>query len=398
VVPDGQGGAFVPWWKDLGNYATFEAHVTHVSASGVSDVVLPLHYQDTAIQSSNVCPMKPGQLPCTADFRLVLGENGVAFATDLQSVVAFNIASMAPLWSYSSASGMDLVAATADGGVTIKDVKQGLVPLDANGNAAQSIGQATPLASFSWEGDLFGVASGSGALSRFFAKTAVDWAHSFWAAPGGSPSSASESLEMPWFPLLPSCDNPNLNPPIACPGPAESIGSALDALRPLVKGPCLNCAAFVFQPLGSIDDQTGFSTFLSRKAGMYDGTRSKMPLNRICGIGSWSGFLCSLIHAFDTTTVADYFQANANLNAMSQMPAQNGLLVFFRPSKVCLTLSSQTLGIFNQARLFHEALHGFYGKDDGTIEQAFGVDAPSINITFYIQRNVFGEPAVVCGN
>jgi hypothetical protein len=54
---------------------------------------------------------KPG-LPCTSDFRVVLGENGVIFATDLKSVVALD-ASMTPLWSYSSASGMDLVAATA---------------------------------------------------------------------------------------------------------------------------------------------------------------------------------------------------------------------------------------------------------------------------------------------
>jgi hypothetical protein len=124
VVPDGHGGAFVPWWRDLGNFPHYEAHLTHVSGSAVTDAILPLDYQNIAYQNSQRCPLpyfRPG-LPCMADFRLVLGENGVAFATDLKSVLAFNVVSMAPLWTHSSASGMDLVAATADSSVAFRQL------------------------------------------------------------------------------------------------------------------------------------------------------------------------------------------------------------------------------------------------------------------------------------
>ena len=74
---------------------------------------------------------------------MLLGENGFAFATDLKSVVAFNISGMTPLWSHSSASGMDIVAATAGGGLTINDSQQGLVSLDPNGNPTTFPGTVT---------------------------------------------------------------------------------------------------------------------------------------------------------------------------------------------------------------------------------------------------------------
>jgi len=77
LVPDGRGGAFVPWWKALGAFASFEAHVSHVSPSGVTDLVLPLDYQNTVLASSDACPspyFRPG-LRCMADLRLVLAED-----------------------------------------------------------------------------------------------------------------------------------------------------------------------------------------------------------------------------------------------------------------------------------------------------------------------------------
>lgn len=95
---------------------------------------------------------------------------------------------------------------------------------------------------------------------------------------------------------------------------------------------------------------------------------------------------------------------------MSQMPAINGPLIFFDPSQICAGYStpaynissgqSQGTGIWNQARLFHEGLHGFYGKSDATIENAFGITAPdgSIDITYYIQTKVFQEPQGQCAN
>jgi Transposase IS200 like len=160
VVPDGQGGAFVPWWRDLG-YPNYEAHLTHISGSAVSDTILPLTYQNTALQNGGSCPFpyfRPG-ISCIADFRLVLGENGVLFATDLKSVIAIDTATMSPLWTHSTGSGMDLVAATADGGVTINDFQLGLVALDANGQVgtpSRQTSTAMPWALGYWMGDLGG--------------------------------------------------------------------------------------------------------------------------------------------------------------------------------------------------------------------------------------------------
>lgn len=184
VVPDGQGGAFIPWWKDLGNFPNYQAHLAHVSGSAVTDVTLPLVFQNTAYLGSQPCPLpyfRPG-LPCTSDFRVVLGENGVIFATDLKSVVALD-ATMAPLWTYSSASGMDLVAATADGGVTINNFQQGLVPLDANGNAGTPSGNSllavTPWALGNWMGDP------NGGLAEFAGPSAAV-SRSAWFLPNGN--------------------------------------------------------------------------------------------------------------------------------------------------------------------------------------------------------------------
>jgi hypothetical protein len=153
--------------------------------------------------------MKPGQLPCIADFRLVLGENGVAFATDLQSVVAFNIASMAPLWSYSSAGGMDLVAATAGGGVTINDAQQGLVPLDANGSPGTPTGTAvlpvTPWGLGHWMGDP------TGALAEF-AGPSTNLAPTDWPMSEGSLQNQHSSPKLAittFMPIAPAAGTTN---------------------------------------------------------------------------------------------------------------------------------------------------------------------------------------------
>jgi Bacterial Ig-like domain (group 2) len=235
VVPDGQGGAFVPWWRDLGNFPHYEAHLSHVSRSAVTDVVFPLTYQNTAFQNSNPCPspyFRPG-LPCTTDFRLVLGENGVAFATDLKSVVAFNIATMAPLWTHSSASGMDIVAATADGGVTINDFQQGLIPLDANGNTvAMSNRPLAQLFSYSWGSQWYMPLTSGGPLAAITLPVAVD-AADLWATPAGNASGTNSAdalcdclVETPDpAPPPPTCLICNLPPPTQAPSCTSTAGA-----------------------------------------------------------------------------------------------------------------------------------------------------------------------------
>jgi hypothetical protein len=227
----------------------------------------------------------------------------------------------------------------------------------------------------------------------------LDLASTYAAIVRGNQSANGTAVQQQWYPPLPGCNDPMLNPAISCPGPNEAMSSALVALRTRVQGPCLTCAAYVFQPLGSIDDQNAFFTFLNRAPGMYDGARSKMPYSQICTLGSWNGILCSGSLVGDKTTVADHFRNSPGLNAISQMPAKNGLLVFFNASSVCGVYSSQFSGFYNQSRLFHESLHGFYGKSDSTIQQAFGLaQSFSVNITNYIQQKVFGGIPSACGN
>jgi hypothetical protein len=183
------------------------------------------------------------------------------------------------------------------------------------------------------------------------------------------------------------------------------MSSALGALRSLLSSACLNCAAFVFQELGSIYDQPAFSKFLNLHPGMFDGTTSNMPLKQICTWGSWNGIQCSLGLRNSTETIAQAFQSTSGTTlAMSQMKASNGLLTFWNPPDICKVYAGPSSG-FNQAQLFHESLHGFYGKDDGTIQKAFGLKVEpqnSITISYYIDQKVFKQPEgtwpSICGN
>jgi hypothetical protein len=127
-----------------------------------------------------------------------------------------------------------------------------------------------------------------------------------------------------------------------------------------------------------------------------------MPLSEMCSWGSWDGIICSA-QIDNRETLAGYFweskKKQLGLFALSQMPASKGPLIFFDPAQICKTYSSASQGIFNQAELFHEALHGFYGKSDSTIQDAFGLaELASINITFYLQEKVFNKTASICGN
>jgi len=47
----------------------------------------------------------------------------------------------------------------------------------------------------------------------------------------------------------------------------------------------------------------------------------------------------------------------------------------------------------NEAMLFHESLHGYYGLIDPILQSDFGLDEarPSVNITYYLDQNVLGR-------
>jgi hypothetical protein len=94
-------------------------------------------------------------------------------------------------------------------------------------------------------------------------------------------------------------------------------------------------------------------------------------------------------------------------DAISETPTRHGegMLTFFNPAIICKSLASTPSGILNQATLFHEALHGFYGIMDRSLVgpsllSVFGFSQldSTIKITDYLEDNVLGGGASTCGN
>jgi hypothetical protein len=75
-------------------------------------------------------------------------------------------------------------------------------------------------------------------------------------------------------------------------------------------------------------------------------------------------------------------------------------MVFFDPAAICKYSASTPSGVLNQATLFHEGLHGYYGKYDFDLESAFGISTslPSIYISYYVEDHILGGGASSCGD
>src|SRR5207249_12172564 len=124
-------------------------------------------------------------------------------------------------------------------------------------------------------------------------------APTFAALSAGNFSENGTAVQQEWFPQLQSC----LGAQTPCPREAE--WDALKSLRSLVAKPCSACVTYVFSnnKLGSDalgSDQYVFSKFLNRDPRLYDGTRSNLPMKRLCGSGFWNQLNCE----FGTETVS----------------------------------------------------------------------------------------------
>jgi len=171
--------------------------------------------------------------------------------------------------------------------------------------------------------------------------------------------------------------------------------SALSALRTLVQGPCTGCNNWVFPELPGYS-QKDFSSYLSRKPRLWDGTRSYVAIDiALCPSGFFSKYL-TCAFAGKGTTVHDYLGES---EAVSQTPSDTGkgMQVFFNPATgICNRLSVPNpqpgdQGVLNQAVLFHEALHGYTGQEDNTLESAFKLPVTlgeSVSITYYLKGKV----------
>ena len=81
---------------------------------------------------------------------------------------------------------------------------------------------------------------------------------------------------------------------------------------------------------------------------------------------------------------------------------QQGLKIFFNPSLVCTdsALSNSRCQITNQANIFHEGLHEFYGLADAGIQRVFGVPMLTdctADISDYISFTIYSKSVNSCG-
>jgi hypothetical protein len=174
VIPDGQGG-FLAGWIDYLPRPPLD-HVAHVTGSGVSDYTFPALYGHFG--------------------SMVLGDNGAAYATDSQTIQAFDLNSGQSLWNYLSPAvgGIDIVAAVSGGGLAAKEFDQinseTILRFDSTGGATADGWSASSNLQY-FVGDWYGFpASGSSAMAFFGAP--VLWADSVWLTPKQGGTSAAE--------------------------------------------------------------------------------------------------------------------------------------------------------------------------------------------------------------
>lgn len=101
-------------------------------------------------------------------------------------------------------------------------------------------------------------------------------------------------------------------------------------------------------------------------------------------------------------TVAQFMNDpdNSGTSNLTIYPARS-LLTFYNPKGPGFCTNGSTASVnYDEAVLFHEALHGFFGLNDESIQQDFHIavnDADTINISNYINQYVFGGKGTICG-
>jgi hypothetical protein len=279
--------------------------------------------------------------------------------------------------------------ATADNGV----IGISGITYDSNGNANGQISTPTQ----SWTANSYT----DGPISQING-VPFNVATSFWPMLDANSSNSSAATQQPWYAPLQSCPGAKS----LC--PQQAIESALDRLRLLMNPTqtCNLCSIYVFSKLPGTS-QTSFYNYLSLPPRLFDGTRSYAPANvALCPSSLYNQlFVCGV----GSQTVRDYIGQS---DAISQTPSDKGkgMQIFFNPALApCNVFSSSNpkpgdQGVLNQATLFHEALHGYTGDFDNTLESAFGLPVTigeSVSITYYLEGKVIpggAQGAAKCGD
>src|SRR5208283_2772916 len=353
---------------------------------------------------------------------------GPEYGQQTQNMVAFT-PSGNPLWTVPNDTPQ---IATADGGV----IGASRIMYDQTGKAT---GQSPDAGTTdSWRNNLYADSTG-GDISDLKLPQ-IDLASSWAALPGGNASANGTATVEPYLAPLPcfndltlcigessgvamnsSRDTSNAAAqdikdrpstaeepsPLPCnsgqsPCSFEAMNDAMSSLRTLVsKHDCGGgCNQFVYSKARLNLTQEKFRTYLARPYRFYDATRSTAPMRDVMCDTDWLSIAITQC-AYDKTPVKDWWATTGDKpSAFTRTPSgkDQGLLIFFDPAQMCNSWASTTGGKWNQAVIFHEALHGETGLYDGssiagivTLESVFGIPfSPSISITNYLVKNIQG--------
>jgi hypothetical protein len=385
IIPDGNGGVLATW-----------------SVSVVQGTQLTYPYQAVDVSGGFVgtpynLPFSPQSVDIAQQPSLVLGENGVAFAsgmttatvngapTQVSQIASFNIGSGTANWTYQAQAGTTLaiIAATQGNGIIVKIVNgsqpETVVSLDSTGaptvNTGASVGNQTD---YSWWGDWN--MSVNGAVSNVAAQRAQVADDSASPNHGGNPSHTGKAG--------PRCAPLDSTSSTFVEGAFSNLNAFL-----LTGGACAFCVNHIFEPLNT--SQAAFEAYLSQGHEFCDGTKSQEP-------GSMIGSKYS--------TVALEFAANAPAPGYEsaatevQSPISFGPFGIFESSQLPnlkVFFAPQNLGTdstFEESTLFHEGLHGETLKGDAALCSILNVPSENANcwdhtvdISCWIAKEVFLE-------
>lgn len=199
IIPDGEGGVLATW---VIAPSTAPMPMNPYQAADVASGAVTATY-DLPFTPKNLMD-GPDGLPIMPS--LVLGENGVAFATDGQStgdstnlslgpkVVSFSPTSGAVNWAYQvgTSSTVSIMVALSGNSVYINDSQAGISQLNAGGNATSLTSNLGGVPQPAWSGR-WELQTALGSSATYLPPATL--ADSFWAMPEGNQSPNGAAIE-----------------------------------------------------------------------------------------------------------------------------------------------------------------------------------------------------------
>jgi hypothetical protein len=178
---------------------------------------------------------------------------------------------------------------------------------------------------------------------------------------------------------------------------AFAIANPINGQPPILVSNASQIQTYVFNklngPNGSVYSERAFLSYMQSGFSPYDGTTSTAP--QVGTVIPWS---ISNYLVFGGE-VRDVFASGTTAAATERGRAP--LTVFFNPTK--FDPSNYGANVPNMGTLFHEALHGFTGQDDPTLQSNLGCvvhnepGGSSENITDYLEQ-FLASPQPLPGN